>query len=122
MQAGVRRKVDANFRKLQPSMYLVNRRGPKFIGSSSLGGLMAAPLINRGLSARAPWNEGGNQHRCTKSGEYRLESLYGQELPPEELIIRGMADLESELRRRFERHQEQQRQAPVHQERVRAIP
>jgi hypothetical protein len=32
-----------------------------------------------------------------------------------------MADLESELRR-FERHQEQQRQAPVHQERVRAIP
>jgi hypothetical protein len=52
-------------------------------------------------------------------GEYRLESLYGQEPPPEDLVLRGMADLESELTRRFERHHEHQRQARVHQEKVR---
>ena len=52
-------------------------------------------------------------------GEYRLESLYGQEPPPEEMVLGGMAHLESELTRRFERRLEQQRQTSVHQEKVR---
>ena len=52
-------------------------------------------------------------------GEYRLESLYGQEPPPEEMVLGGMAHLESELTRRFERRLEQQRQTSVHQQKVR---